>query len=77
MNDFTKEELKLMSYIMRCASKSPTHYGIDDYINDESIEASSYKIWEKIQSMIDNYCEHENIVSGAYSRSNPPKKYGS
>lgn len=29
---------------------------------------------DKIQSKIDNYCDHKNIVTGAYPRSNPPKK---
>jgi hypothetical protein len=57
MNDFTKEELQLMSYIMRCASKSPTQYGIDEYINEKGLDESPYMIWEKIQSMIDNYGE--------------------
>jgi len=28
----------------------------------------------KIQSMIDNYCNHTKIETGAYSRSFPPKK---
>lgn len=64
MNDFTKEELAdLKDYINYAVSHSygPTADKVD-------------KIYNKIQSMIDNYCEHENIVTGAYPRSNPPKK---
>jgi hypothetical protein len=29
---------------------------------------------KKLQPMIENYCNHKNIETGAYSRSNPPKK---
>ena len=47
MNDFTKEELQ---YISDCVD-----FGLMDKArNDKFIDLD-----EKIQSMIDNYCEHE------------------
>jgi len=48
MNDFTKDDL----YMLRRAVINL--YKIDD---KDSIESPLYK---KIQSMIDNYCEHES-----------------
>lgn len=51
MNDFTKEELKSIMY---CVKQMKIH--IDGYNPLKS----------KIQSMIDNYCEHKNkCVNGA------------
>lgn len=47
MNDFTKEELKYLHELV--GSISIAGHPIDD----EALES-------KIQSMIDNYCEHEN-----------------
>ncbi len=44
---------------------------IHDYVKGN---IKTYAIADKIQSMIDNYCKHEHIVTGAYPRSNPPKK---
>lgn len=47
MNDFTKDELKTLSDILTL--------DLDD-INPSCQE----KLQNKLQSMIDNYCEHEN-----------------
>jgi hypothetical protein len=47
MNDFTKEELE---YIFYCV----------DIVTHKNDESDIYgKLQDKIQSMIDNYCEHE------------------
>ena len=48
MNDFTKEELK------------DIHYALTEYGNFESAPVKT--LGDKIQSMIDNYCEHEWII---------------
>jgi hypothetical protein len=56
MNDFTKEELENLQYCMR---QMKIH--IDNY--DET--------YNKIQSMIDNYCDH--VSDGNIYWSNPPK----
>lgn len=46
MNDFTKEELQILMYgIHRCVDENNQHIYAPLYI--------------KIQSMIDNYCDHE------------------
>ena len=45
MNDFTKDELQNLKYCMRQMT-----IAIDNY--DE--------IYNKLQSMIDNYCDHKN-----------------
>ena len=50
MNDFTKDELEHLHEMI--GSISIAGHPIDD----EALES-------KIQSMIDGYCEHENIVS--------------
>ena len=47
MNDFTKEELKELMYGLWCRTK------IDGKIINKSL-------YDKLKSMIDNYCEHEN-----------------
>lgn len=62
MNDFTKKELE---YLYE-AAETEVKYFDDSHIG--------HSLLLKIQTMIDNYCEHENIVTGAYPRSNPPKK---
>ena len=54
MNDFTKEELEFIKHAIR-----------EHYKNKAPIKGSTYvNIWadmiNKIQSMIDNYCEHES-----------------
>lgn len=49
MNDFTKEELELM---------------LEDLNNgayESFIDVDRDKFRQKIQSMIDNYCEHESL----------------
>lgn len=53
MNDFTKEELEFLKHSVR-----------EHYKNNRPIKGSTYmdvwaKMIKKIQSMIDNYCEHE------------------
>ena len=48
MNDFTKEELIWLEQEIRLA--------IDEYQQPEI----AYQIHDKVQSMIDNYCAHEN-----------------
>jgi len=50
MNDFTKEELALIRTGMRCVV---TFVAVkDDY-------ATANNLLNKVQSLIDNYCEHE------------------
>jgi hypothetical protein len=49
MNAFTKEELKELMYGLWCRAK------IDGKIINKSL-------YEKLKSMIDNYCEHEKVV---------------
>ena len=55
MNDFTKEELKIMLSWRNdmVYTKKPTPQMI----------ASNEKLGERIQSMIDNYCEHHFIFT--------------
>jgi hypothetical protein len=67
MNDFTIEELHLIDEALHYAKDSPC-WSFDRKLT-EPLEA-------KIQSMIENYseCNHKEIVTGAYPRSNPPKK---
>lgn len=62
MNDFTKEELE---YIMHLC-----------HICNSYHSSPSQNFKNKIQSMIDDYseCNHKEIITGAYPRSNPPKK---
>ncbi len=61
MNDFTKEELERILE------------GVSWWLDGDTAIYSESLI-NKIQSMIDNYCEHKNIATGGYPRSNPPKK---
>lgn len=66
MNDFTKEELQMLSH------------GILLSITEDTQERYA-PLYNKIESMIENYieppkCLHKEIITGAYSRSNPPKK---
>lgn len=49
MNDFTKEELYLIE-------KSVKHY----FFRDCEMPLPHSPLHDKIQSLIDNYCEHEN-----------------
>lgn len=52
MNEFTKEELE---YIFFCV----------DIVTDKNDEHDIYgELEEKIQVMIDNYCEHTYIATG-------------
>jgi hypothetical protein len=52
MNDFTKEELQII------------HLDMTTYVNRTTIltESPSHKVLrDKVESMIDNYCEHKNM----------------
>ena len=51
MNEFTKEELKTI--FGHLPIHTPERENSEKYQN----------IYKKLQSMIDGYCEHENIVS--------------
>lgn len=62
MNDFTKEEL----YFLRDYT---THF-INNYDSENAPE-----VLDKIQSMIDNYCEHEFIATVGRPMSTPPGWY--
>jgi len=54
MNNFTKDELDLLKYcILRCKLYDKQFDGLFDNL-DPCID--------KIQSLIDNYCEHVNAV---------------
>lgn len=52
MNDFTKEEFNIL------------HEFLDTACELYSEPDSTYSLRDKIQSMIDNYCEHENKQNG-------------
>lgn len=64
MNDFTKEDLA-------CLLAMTTIWCMS---NPEDKIAPALR--DKIGNIYDNYskCNHKEIVTGAYSRSNPPKK---
>lgn len=55
MNEFTKEELECLLDCCRTAVFS--NYGTDAIVGN---------VWEKLQSMIDNYCEHEYKLSNEW-----------
>lgn len=55
MNDFTKEELKYMSTGVKCV------YTFNAY--KEEMKPLNNLI-NKLQSMIDNYCEHQFYMQG-------------
>ncbi len=50
MNDFTKDELESILCALEYIGESPSWRSVEDW--DDEIKA-------KIQSMIDNYCEHD------------------
>ena len=54
MNDFTKEELTILFLELRIAIRN---WGHTEDLKDYP------KLKDKIQSMIDNYCDHENAKS--------------
>lgn len=66
MNDFTKEELEYLRYCV------DTDIDIQNY----HINSKPNMIASKIQSMIDNYCEHDRLVldMGDYEAAHPCKK---
>lgn len=53
MNDFTKDELNILLLEMNIVIQRTTKEGI------LSISPIYFKLRDKIQSMIDNYCEHD------------------
>ena len=53
MNDFTKEELKLLDFALSIINLWGSAYG-------DLRKTDGNKLRSKIQSMIDNYCEHES-----------------
>lgn len=56
MNDFTKEELKdLWAYIREFMGNGYEH----------PTDHKGYILMRKLQSMIDNYCEHHDRVSSS------------
>lgn len=54
MNDFTKEELQEICQSIKATAFQKFIHGMTDEQNK--------KLIEKIQSMIDNYCEHKSIL---------------
>lgn len=54
MNDFTKEELEDLYAAIRYCYKQHI-----DLPSDTDIERFSYCLMEKIDFLIDNYCDHE------------------
>lgn len=52
MNDFTKEELQLLEFGLSVINLWGSAYGELKKIDGKSLRT-------KLQSMIDNYCEHE------------------
>jgi hypothetical protein len=57
MNDFTKEELNDLYAAMRHCYKQNI-----DLLSDTDTERFSYDLMEKLNTMIDNYCEHECAI---------------
>lgn len=62
MNEFALDELQKI-------------YNFIEYHKVNSYDDSRFStILKKLLHIIDNYCEHKEIVTGAYPRSNPPAK---
>lgn len=61
MNDFTKEELEEICEIARHCRKQDV----------ETSHNLTYQVWEKAETMIDNYCEHELYLIGCGGNSYP------
>ncbi len=55
MNDFTKSELVDLHYAIRFFWKNRSSY---DLPSDEGEITHSHDLMEKLDSMIENYCEH-------------------
>lgn len=51
MNDFTKEELELMA--------DSLYFNEREHHLENDIPEKSQKLIDKLQSMIENYCEHD------------------
>lgn len=56
MNDFTKEDLEHIATIFKFTEVSYPDFELNE------------DLWVKIESMIDNYCEHKNARNGDPSR---------
>lgn len=56
MNDFTKEELEDLYYAIRYFWKNRSRL---DLPSDDEDFSNAYDLKEKIQSLIDNYCENK------------------
>lgn len=70
MNEFTKEELIDLYYAIRYFWKNRAYR---DLPSDTETCSHSYDLMEKIDSLIDNYCEHdwqEIFNERTYSRCN-------
>lgn len=63
MNDFTKEELELMKL------------AVSDLVIIDGEDSKQSSLYRKIQSMIENYCEHncKHENDGLIYTSNPPQ----
>lgn len=57
MNDFTKEEL---DYIYDSIYHNELEHNLEENIPDFAVN-----LLTKIESMIDNYCEHEHVIECA------------
>ena len=55
MSDFTKEELKELLISLSCRFSRELDLGSKEHLN------FTYDLEKKIQSMIDNYCEHQKL----------------
>lgn len=60
MNDFTKEELIDLYHAIRFFYRNRGMYDLPSD-NLESQISYAHELMEKIQGMIDNYCEHTNL----------------
>lgn len=61
MNDFTKEELEELKHCLYTKASSLLQYTRK---HDHPWFKEYDRLMEKIQSMIDNYCEHDNKTTG-------------
>ena len=57
MNDFTKEELEIIRHALRIDICKGGDYEGEKFVHKNEIRHNL--AFDKIQSMIDNYCEHD------------------
>lgn len=62
MNDFTKEELKLLG----AATFSSWMRSLTDPVLSSEVKNGYSTLKDKLESMIDNYCEHDGEVGKDY-----------